>query len=79
MEITQITNNPNNGSQHVVVSRVNLIEMPGSEILNEEPEALRVNQGISLNKGILALNNLIRDLSVNSLGDYVMYEGSALT
>jgi hypothetical protein len=39
--------------------------MPGCEILNEDPEALRVKQGTTLNRGIQAVNSLMRDLAAN--------------
>lgn len=53
--------------------------MPGCEVLNEDPEALRVKQGSTLNKGILAFNHLTKELASNPLGDYVFYDGSILT
>jgi len=37
--------------------------MPGCEILTEDPESLRVKEGSTLNKSILALNTLFKDLS----------------
>ena len=67
------------GDTNVLVSRLHVIDLPGSEILNEDPEALRVKQGSTLNRGIQAVNTLIRDLATNSHGDHVSYEGSALT
>ena len=39
--------------------------MPGCEILNEDPEALRVKQGSTLNRGIQAVSTLMRDLATN--------------
>ena len=56
-----------------------MIDYPGCEILNEDPEALRVKQGSTLNKGILSLNNLLKELAINPHGDYVFYDGSVLT
>ena len=53
--------------------------MPGCEILNEDPEALRVKQGSTLNRGIQAVNTLMRDLATNQQGDHVVYEGSNVT
>jgi hypothetical protein len=53
--------------------------MPGCEVLNEDPEALRIKQGSTLNKGILSLNNLVKELATNPHGDYVFYDGSVLT
>lgn len=53
--------------------------MPGCEILNEDPEALRVKQGSTLNRGIQAVNSLMRDLAANQQGDHVVYEGSNVT
>ena len=79
IEVTQITETPGSGETTVLVSRMHIIDMPGCEVLTEDPEALRVKQGSSLNKSMLALNNLIKDLSTNRHGDYVFYDGSMLT
>ncbi|CDW90229.1 kinesin-like protein [Stylonychia lemnae] len=79
IEITQITDNPQTGDTHVLVSKLDIIDMPGSEILNEDPENVRVKQGSTLNRGMLSLNNLMKELSVNPHGDYVFYDGSKLT
>ena len=40
------------GDTNVLVSKIHLVDMPGCEILNEDPEALRVKQGSTLNRGI---------------------------
>jgi coiled-coil domain-containing protein 78 len=61
------------------VSRLHVVDLPGCEILNEDPEALRVKQGSTLNRGIQAVNTLMRDLSTNQHGDNVFYEGSTIT
>jgi hypothetical protein len=37
---------------NVLVSRLNIVDLPSCEILNEDPEALRVKQGSTLNRGI---------------------------
>jgi len=61
------------------VSRVNVLNLPGCEILNEDPETLRIKQGANLNKGILTVNNLIRDLAATPQGDYANYDDSIVT
>jgi hypothetical protein len=58
---------------------LNIVDLPGCEILNEDPEALRVKQGSTMNRGIQALNTLMRELSTNPHGDHVFYEGSTVT
>lgn len=55
------------------------MSLPSSEILNEDPELLRASQGADMNKSIFSLNNLMRDLSTTSQGDYANYEESMLT
>lgn len=67
------------GDTNVLVSKIHLVDMPGCEILNEDPEALRVKQGSTLNRGIQAVNSLMRDLAANQQGDHVVYEGSNVT
>ena len=82
LEVTQITESASGfggGDTNVLVSRLNIIDMPGCEILNEDPEALRVKQGSTLNRGIQAVSTLMRDLATNQQGDHVVYEGSNVT
>jgi Kinesin motor domain len=80
IEITQVTDSPGvGGDTNVLVSRLHIVDLPGCEILNEDPEAVRVKQGSTLNRGILAVNTLMRDLATNPHGDHVYYEGSILT
>ena len=55
------------------------MSLPGCEILNEDPEALRIKEGPDLNKGMISMSNLMRDLAPNPLGDYVNYDDSILT
>ena len=63
----------------ILVSRMNYLSLPGCEILNEDPEALRIKEGPDLNKGMISMSNLMRDLAPNPLGDYVNYDDSILT
>ena len=63
----------------MLVSKLDIIDMPGCEILNEDPETVRVKQGSTLNKGMLSVNNLLKELSTNPHGDYVFYDGSILS
>ena len=81
LEVTQITESQSgSGSDtNVLVSRLHIVDLPGCEILNEDPEALRVKQGSTLNRGIQALNTLIKDLATNPHGDHVYYESSTAT
>jgi hypothetical protein len=61
------------------VSRVNVLKVSGSEILNEDPETVRINQGLTLNKSIFSLNSLLRDLAGSPHGDFANYDDSVLT
>jgi hypothetical protein len=65
IELTQVTESVGSGEMNVIVSKINLIDMPGCEILTEDPESLRVKEGSTLNKSILALNTLFKDLAAN--------------
>ena len=67
------------GDTNVLVSKLHIVDLPGCEILNEDPEALRVKQGSTLNRGIQAVSTLMRDLATNQQGDHVVYEGSNVT
>lgn len=82
IEVTQITENlggVGGSDTNVLVSKLHIIDMPSCEILNEDPEALRVKQGSTLNRGIQAISTLMRDLATNQQGDHVVYEGSNVT
>ena len=48
---------------HVLVSKVFLIDLPGAEVLSQDPETLRIKQGNSLNQGILGIQSVITDLA----------------
>lgn len=61
------------------MSRVNVLSLAGSEVLNEDPETLRANQGTTLNKGMLSINSLMRDLASTPHGDLANYDESMLT
>ncbi len=48
---------------NALISRLNFFDLPGSEILLEDPENIRIKQGPNLNKGILSVANCIKDIS----------------
>jgi hypothetical protein len=79
IEITQITENPDSGDSQVLVSKCHLIDLPGCEVLTEDPEALRVREGVHANKAIIALNTLLKDIATDKNGDYIYYDGSVVT
>ena len=58
----------------MLISRVNF-DLPGTDVLLEDPETLRVRQGNTMNKGIIATTNVIRNL-IETKSDYVVYENS---
>lgn len=67
------------GESSIKINRLNFLSLAGSEILNEDPEAIRVKQGPELNKGMLSLNNLLRDLASTPHGDFASYDDSVVT
>ncbi|EAS00321.3 kinesin motor catalytic domain protein (macronuclear) [Tetrahymena thermophila SB210] len=63
-----------------ILSRLNFFDLPGSEIMLDDPESIRVRQGSTLNKSIIALTTLLRDMSQNqSKDDYFLTETSTVT
>ena len=42
IELSQNVSNNQTGENQVIVSRVNILSLPGCEVLNEDPEALRI-------------------------------------
>ena len=62
----------------VLITKMNFFDMPGSEIMLDDPETLRVRQGTTLNKAISCVCSLIKDLS-SKRTDFVFYESSTVT
>lgn len=56
---------------------MNFFDLPGSEIMLDDPETVRVRQGSTLNKSIIALTTLLKDLSKQ--GDFVVYDTSVVS
>ena len=79
IELTQNQYNASTGESQIIVSRVNFLKVPSCEILNEDPETIRVRQGKDMNKGILSISNLFRDLAATPQGDNAHYDESILT
>jgi len=63
----------------ILISRMNFFDLPGSEIMLDDPETIRVRQGSTLNKSIISFTTLIKDLYSNKNEKHVLYEQSALT
>ncbi|KAM3135011.1 protein of unknown function (DUF4472) [Paramecium bursaria] len=59
-------------------SQVSFYDLPGSEILVSDAETIRIKQGSTLNKVIIAFSQLLSDLA-NRQEDYVMYDTSTAT
>eukprot|EP00698_Gefionella_okellyi_P018318 TRINITY_DN5479_c0_g1_i1.p1 TRINITY_DN5479_c0_g1~~TRINITY_DN5479_c0_g1_i1.p1 ORF type:complete len:931 (-),score=273.93 TRINITY_DN5479_c0_g1_i1:1445-4237(-) len=67
------------GDSDTMVSRFMMVDMPGAEKLADDPGALRVREGPTLNQGIIAYGNLIKDLATQDRVDFGNYEASNLT
>ena len=78
MELLQTFYQQDSREQQVLLSKLNFFDLPGSEILFDDPETIRIRQGSTLNKSIVALSSLIKDLSAKR-NDFVLYENSLLT
>lgn len=57
---------------------MNFFDLPGSEILIDDPETIRIKQGSTLNKAIIAITQLIKDLGSKAT-DHVMYDTSSVS
>jgi len=62
-----------------LVTTMCIVDTPGAERLAMDPEVLRLREGVTLNKGILAMGSVLRQLSSNQSLDYVNYNESVLT
>lgn len=78
IDVLQESFDGSTGEKNIVLSRAHFIDTPGIEKLNEDPEVLRIKEGNSLNRGLLALSEVISTLSKDSR-DFVRYEDSSLT
>jgi len=55
------------------------VDMPGAERLGMDPEVLRLREGVSLNKSLLAVSLVIRRLAQEGSAEFVGYDDSVLT
>ncbi|OMJ83352.1 hypothetical protein SteCoe_15755 [Stentor coeruleus] len=78
IEVLQEAVDASTSEKNIVVSRMHFIDTPGMEKLNEDPEILRIQEGNSLNRGLLAMAEMINNLISNSK-DFVRYEASVIT
>jgi len=77
IELLQNTELEDSKESLFLFTRATFIDLPGSEVLLEDPEALRIREGSTLNRGMLSFANLIKDLSINK-GEFIYYESSVL-
>jgi hypothetical protein len=49
----------------LLISHMNFVDLPGSEILMDDPETIRIRQGTTLNRGILAVSGILKELGTN--------------
>ena len=78
IEVLQEAIDSSTNEKNIVVSRMNFIDTPGMEKLKEDPEVLRIQEGNSLNRGLLGLAEMISNL-VSESKDYVRYDSSVIT
>ncbi len=50
------------GESQVTVNRVTFVDSPGTEILAQDPETVRMKQGATPNQGMFALQDVAMDL-----------------
>eukprot|EP00798_Chlamydomonas_sp_ICE-L_P019136 gene19136-25744_t len=63
----------------VLVSKLQFVDMPGAERLAMDPEVLRLREGQLLNKGLLAFQSTLLNLSRDDSSKFSNYEESMLT
>lgn len=66
------------GNQHMVSSLM-FVDLPGAERLGMDREVLRAQEGLSINRPLLSVGNVVRALSTKGREDFVNYEESPLT
>lgn len=78
IEVLQEAFDTSTNEKNIVIARIHFVDTPGMEKLNEDPEVLRIQEGNSLNRGLLALSEVLSMPSKDSK-DFVRYEDSVLT
>jgi hypothetical protein len=62
----------------ILLSKLTFFDLPGSEVLLEDPESLRIKQGSTLNKVGIAFSQLLKELGQKQT-DYVLYDTSTVS
>jgi len=76
LQVIQITETP--ADTQVLVSKVSFIETPGTEILTNDQETVKLRQGPTLNQSIFGLQDICLDLASGKV-DVINYSCSQLT
>ncbi len=61
LEVIQASNMKDDSQ--ILVSKAMFIDLPGAEVLVQDPETLRIKQGSTLNQGILGWQSVVNDIS----------------
>ena len=73
-------NNAFNLNQTRKIGQISLIDLAGSEAVSKtRAEGTRLKEGFSINRSLLALSNVISNLSKNKKSKYINYRDSKLT
>jgi hypothetical protein len=70
------------GDSEIIKAEINLVDLAGSESVNKtKSEGIRFREGANINKSLLALSNVINELSKSSkkTSSYISYRSSKLT
>ncbi len=51
----------------ITISHINFLDLPASEVLVEDQEGLAIKQGSTLNKGILMVTSIMRQLGTQKV------------
>eukprot|EP00347_Sterkiella_histriomuscorum_P011965 403370418 len=85
IEITQKFQDKNSGNTKIKTSEINLVDLAGSECVSKtNSQGLRLREGANINKSLLALSNVICQLSQKNKRQsqknfYINYRDSKLT
>jgi hypothetical protein len=78
IDVLQETIDAASNEKNLVLARIHFVDTPGMEKLNDDPEVLRIQEGNSMNRGLLTLAEVITGLARDPR-TFFGYEDSVLT
>lgn len=79
IELLQTSIKKDTGEPLILLSRMTFFDLPGCEVLIDDPETIRIKQGSTLNKAIISFSQLMKELGQPQSVDFATYDTSTVT